>query len=42
MDEGDRTLIPWTTQLNVARTVCFLLCDFYHNKKLEKENTKKQ
>ena len=42
MDDGDCTYSPWTTRLNVAKTVCFLLCDFYHNKKLEKDNTEKE
>ena len=27
----------WTVQLNKVNRVCFLLCEFYHNKKLWKE-----
>ena len=25
----------WTVQLNMIKRVCFILCDFHHNKKIE-------
>lgn len=29
----ERILCPWTAQLNMVETVCFILYDFHHNKK---------
>ena len=29
----DCTECRWTVRLNVVKIVCFILCDFYHNKK---------
>ena len=31
----DYTLCYWTVLLNIVKIGCFILCDFYHNKKQE-------